>query len=52
MNRRLYRRRHEVERPFRRLKSYRQVFTRYDKLDTMFLACVHLALLFDALRLS
>ena len=47
---RLYRRRNEVERLFRRLKSYRRVFTRYDKLDAMFLAFVHLALIFDALR--
>ena len=45
-----YRRRNEVERLFRRLKGYRRVFTRYDKLDVMFLAFVHLALIFDALR--
>ena len=51
LDRRFYRRRNEVERLFRRLKSYRRVFTRYDKLDTMFLAFVHLALIFDALRL-
>lgn len=50
LNRRLYRRRNEVERLFRRLKGYRRVFTRYDKLDAMFLAFVHLALIFDALR--
>ena len=50
LDRRLYRRRHEVERLFRRLKSYRRGFTRDDKLDAMFLAFVHLALLFDALR--
>ena len=46
----LYRRRNEVERRFRRLKAYRRVFTRYDKLDRMFLAFVFLALIFDALR--
>ena len=45
-----YRRRNEVERLFRRLKGYRRVFTRYDKLDVMFLAFVQLALIFDALR--
>ena len=49
-NRRLYRRRNEVERLFRRLKGYRRVSTRDDKLDAMFLAFVHLALIFDALR--
>ena len=51
LDRGLYRRRNEVERLFRRLKAYRRVFTRYDKLDAMFLAFVHLALIFDALRL-
>ena len=45
-----YRRRHEVERLFRRRKGYRRVFTRYDKLDVLFLAFVHLTLIFDALR--
>ena len=45
-----YRRRNEVERLHRRLKGFRRVFTRYDKLDVMFLAFVHLALIFDALR--
>ena len=44
------RRRNEVERLFRRLKAYRRICTRYDKLDLMFLAFVHLALIFDALR--
>ena len=29
----IYKRRNEVERLFRRLKGYRRVFTRYDKLD-------------------
>ena len=32
----LYKRRNEVERLFRRLKGFRRVFTRYDKLDTLF----------------
>ena len=45
-----YRRRNEVERLFRRLKGYRRIFTRYDKLDVLFLAFVQLALIFDALR--
>ena len=29
----LYKRRNEVERFFRRLKAFRRIFTRYDKLD-------------------
>ena len=45
-----YRRRNEVERLFRRLKGYRRISTRYDKLDVLFLAFIHLALIFDALR--
>ena len=45
-----YHHRNEVERLFRRLKGYRRVFTRFDKLDAMFIAFVHLALIFDALR--
>ena len=34
----LYRRRNEVERLFRRLKGSRRIFSRFDKLDVMFLA--------------
>ena len=32
----LYKHRNEVERYFLRLKRFRKVFTRYDKLDTTF----------------
>ena len=34
----MYRRRNEVERLFRRLKGFRRVFSRFDKLDVIFLA--------------
>ena len=37
-NKKLYKRRNEVERFFRRIKDFRRIATRYDKLDTMFLA--------------
>jgi transposase len=40
----LYKHRNEIERLFRRLESFRRVFTRYDKLDVIYLAFVHLAL--------
>lgn len=50
LNRRLYRRRNEVERLFRRLKGFRRLSTRYDKLDVMFAAYVFLALIFIALH--
>ena len=46
----LYRRRNEIERLFRRLKGFRRVFTRFDKLDVLYQAFVHLALIVEALR--
>ena len=49
-DREVYRRRNEVERLFRRIKGFRRVFTRYDKLDRMFLAFVVFALVADTLR--
>ena len=48
----LYRRRNEIERLFRRLKAYRRVFSRYDKLDVLFVGFIVLALIVDALRFS
>ena len=38
-----YAQRHSIERLFSRLKQFRRVATRYDKLDTHFLAFVQLA---------
>jgi len=51
-DRAVYRRRNEIERLIRRLKGFRRVFTRYDKLDVLFLGFVTLALIFEALRVS
>jgi len=48
----MYRRRNEIERLFRRLKGFRRVFSRCDKLDVMFAAFVLFALIVDALRFS
>ena len=48
-NRELYKRRNEIERLFRRLKGYRRIFSRFDKLDALFLGFIHFALIFDAL---
>lgn len=45
----LYRQRNQVERLFRRLKRFRRIFTRYDKLDVVFLSFVYFALIVDAL---
>jgi transposase len=49
-DRAMYRKRNEVERLFRRLKGFRRIFSRFDKLDVMFMAFVHFALIFEALR--
>ena len=44
-DRELYKRRNEVERLFPRLKGYRRVFTRYDKLDVVYLGFVMFAII-------
>lgn len=49
-DRELYKRRNEVERLFRRLKGFRRVFSRFDKLDVMFAGFVVFALIVDSLR--
>jgi len=49
-DRALYCRRNEVERLFRRLKGFRRIFSRFDKLDVMFRAFIHFALAVEALR--
>ena len=46
----LYHRRNEVERLFRRLKRFRRIFSRFDKLDVRFLDFLHFALNVEALR--
>jgi len=49
-DRELYKKRNEVERLFRRLKGFRRIFSRFEKLDVMFLGFVHFTLIADALR--
>ena len=39
----LYTRRNVVERNFRNIKQFRRVFTRYDKLDETYNACISIA---------
>jgi transposase len=46
----VYRRRNQIERLFRRLKGFRRLFSRFDKLDIMFLGFLHFALIAEALR--
>ncbi len=50
-DRAMYKRRNEVERLFRRLKGYRRIFSRFEKLDVMFIAFISFALIADGLRL-
>ena len=49
-DRELYKKRNEVERLFRRLKAFRRIFSRFDKLDLMFTAFIHIALIVDSLN--
>jgi len=46
----LYRRRNEIERLFRRLKGFRRIFSRFEKLDVMFIGFIHFALIMEGLR--
>ena len=48
-DRQMYKQRNQVERLFRRIKRFRRIFTRYDKLDVIFLAFIYFALIVDAL---
>ena len=50
-NRAMYKRRNEIERLFRRLKGFRRIFSRFEKLDVMFVAFINFALIADGLRL-
>ncbi|MCZ2406751.1 MAG: IS5 family transposase [Burkholderiales bacterium] len=50
-DREMYKRRNEVERLFRRLKGYRRIFSRFEKLDLMFLGFISFALVADGLRM-
>ena len=47
----IYKKRNEVERLFRRLKGFRRIFSRFEKLDVMFIAFIHFALIVEALKM-
>jgi transposase len=49
-DRELYKRRNEVERFFRRIKGFRRVCTRYDKLNVIFTAFIYVAIIGITLR--
>jgi transposase len=49
-DRELYKKRNQVERLFRRLKGFRRIFSRLEKLDVVFLAFIYFAFIIAALR--
>ena len=50
-NRARYKRRNEIGRLFRRLTGFRRIFSRFEKLDLMFVAFINFALFADGLRI-
>ena len=48
-DREMYQRRNEIERLFRRLKGFRRIFSRFEKLDVLFLRFISYALNIGAL---
>jgi transposase len=49
-DREMYKRRNEIERLFRRLKGFRRIFSRFEKLDVMFIGFIHFALIVEVFR--
>ncbi len=49
-DRALCRRRNEIERLFRRVKGFRRIFSRFEKLDVRFIGFHNFALIIEALR--
>ena len=47
----LYKKRDEIERLFRRLKGFRRIFSRFEKLDVILLPFLQFAFIIEALRL-
>ena len=46
----VYKKRNEIERLFRRLKGFRRIFSRFEKLDALSLGFVSFALIIEALK--
>jgi transposase len=49
-NKEMYKQRNEVERLFRRLKGFRRIFSRFDKLDVVFTFFIFFALIIESLK--
>jgi len=48
-DRELYKKRNEIERLFRRLKGFRRIFSRFEKLDIIFLGFINFVLIVEPL---
>ena len=46
----IYKKRNDIERLFCRLKDFRRIFSRFEKLDVMFTGFIYFALIADGLR--
>ena len=51
-NKQIYKRRNEIERLFRRLKGFRRIFSRFEKLDIMFKAFINFVLIIDTISVN
>jgi transposase len=51
-DRELYKRRNKIERLFRPLKGFRRIFSRFEKLDIMFIAFIQFALIMDLISVN
>ena len=51
-DRQRYKQRNEIERYFLRLKRFRKIFTRFDKLDVMFCGFIYFAMIVDAISVN
>jgi transposase len=49
-DKKLYKRRNEIERLFRLLQGFRRIFVRFEKLDGMYVGFIKLALVFVTIR--
>ena len=49
-DREIYKRRNQIERLFRRLKGFRRIFSRFEKLDVVFVAFIQFALIVEYVR--
>ena len=48
-DKKMYKQRNKIERYFLRLKRFRKIFTRYDKLDVLFRGFIYFAMIVDAI---